>query len=301
MRPSSFMASLFSLFLVLCMLAFSLLNGFFHFGNTVLNTFFEEFIVFGIPTVLFFALTKSSPKDIFSVKPLSIKNAGIIFLLSIALQPALMAVSAVTSIFFKNPATDFLNDMASAPPLTAVLIVAVMPAFFEELFFRGLIFSNYRHVEIKKACLMTGLFFGLAHMDLQQFAYAFIMGIIFCYFVYRTGSIFSSMLSHFTINLSQALFSAYLLKAASRVSQSQASQAAADAGTFQVFLSFAVIVLLSLIVVYLLFRLFEKNNAPLYKNMSTENIIYCDNSFKSEKIIRWPLFVLLIVYILYTI
>ena len=52
---------------------------------------------------------------------------------------------------------------------------------------------------------MSGLYFGLMHLDGQQFLYAFAMGIVFCYMVYKTNSIFSSIISHFTINSSQTL------------------------------------------------------------------------------------------------
>jgi membrane protease YdiL (CAAX protease family) len=177
-------------------------------------------------------------------------------------------------------------------------MAALMPAFFEEMYFRGIIFSNYRHVEIKKACLMTGLFFGLAHMNPQQFLYAFIMGTIFCYFVYRTGSIFSSMLSHFTINGTQTILSAYMTR---NFSQGAVSQAAAESLHFSDFIPFFVLSIISLIPVILLFIAFERINKPKYSDIVSEKALdFNCTYYEHEKVLYWPLIVILIIYALYT-
>jgi hypothetical protein len=65
---------------------------------------------------------------------------------------------------------------------------------------RGVILGNYKHVSIKKAALMNGLMFGILHLNINQFVYAFVLGVVMAYIVYYTGSIFPSMLLHFCIN-----------------------------------------------------------------------------------------------------
>ncbi|MCI1930095.1 MAG: CPBP family intramembrane metalloprotease [Clostridia bacterium] len=297
MKLSAFTAAFFSLILILSMFVFSFLFGFFKIDNMLISIFSEEIFVFGIPTFLFFYITKANPKDVFSLHPIGAANIIIIFLISITMQPILMSVSAFSSIFFENDASEFLQSMASFPALPALLMAALMPAFFEEMYFRGIIFSNYRHVEIKKACLMTGLFFGLAHMNPQQFLYAFIMGTVFCYFVYRTGSIFSSMLSHFTINGTQTILSAYMTR---NFSQGAVSQAAAENSNFSDFIPFFVLSIISLIPVILLFIAFERINKPKYSDIVSEKALdFNCTYYEQEKVLYWPLIVILIIYALY--
>jgi len=52
---------------------------------------------------------------------------------------------------------------------------------------------------------MNGLFFGIIHLNPQQFSYAFVLGVIFAYMVYYTRSIWAGILPHFIFNASQGL------------------------------------------------------------------------------------------------
>lgn len=79
----------------------------------------------------------------------------------------------------------------------------------EELVFRGvMIYYGNKAVEAmdnkKKAFLIVNIiqafFFGFLHMNLVQGSYAFFMGLILGYLVYRFKSILPSILVHFTLN-----------------------------------------------------------------------------------------------------
>lgn len=76
---------------------------------------------------------------------------------------------------------------------------------------RGILLSGYDGVDIKKAMLLNGLFFGMLHLNLQQFLYAFALGALFAYMVRLTDSIIPSMVAHFTINGSQVLMQKLLM------------------------------------------------------------------------------------------
>ena len=47
---------------------------------------------------------------------------------------------------------------------------------------------------------MSGIFFGLMHMNFNQMAYAVVIGLIFGFVVEATGSIIPTMIMHFLIN-----------------------------------------------------------------------------------------------------
>ncbi len=78
--------------------------------------------------------------------------------------------------------------------------MAVVPAVVEELIFRGVLYHAYRENGVILGAVACGLAFGIMHLNLNQFCYAAVLGIIFCIFVEITGSIFSSITAHFVIN-----------------------------------------------------------------------------------------------------
>ena len=61
-----------------------------------------------------------------------------------------------------------------------------------------------------KGILLSALFFGIAHMNFQQFCYAFFLGIVFGFLIEASDSILSSMTAHMVFNGSSLLLT-YLL------------------------------------------------------------------------------------------
>jgi len=132
-------------------------------------------------------------------------NAVLIVALCLCLQPAMMLLSAVSALFFPNNVSDALQAMQGQTLLLPLAAVALTPAICEEAVFRGFILERHMPAGIKKAALVNGLFFGMIHLDLQQFAYAFFLGVVFAALVYHTRSIFAGVIAHFTINATQLL------------------------------------------------------------------------------------------------
>lgn len=85
--------------------------------------------------------------------------------------------------------------------LIITFLVAVTPGFVEEFFFRGMMLSAYREqMSPVKAMLLTGLFFGMFHFNLQNLMLPTFLGIIFAWLVYTTDSIIPSMVAHGLFN-----------------------------------------------------------------------------------------------------
>jgi len=136
-------------------------------------------------------------------KPLGVVNILLVIALSLLLQPFMMLFSALASLILPNPITGLISELALLPIPMALIIVALTPAVCEELVFRGYIQSKYENQPIAVAAVVNGLFFGMIHMNLHQFAYAFAMGIVFAYMVYYTRSVYSAILAHFVVNATQ--------------------------------------------------------------------------------------------------
>lgn len=120
---------------------------------------------------------------------------GIIISLSPAAQETMVELESV----LKIPDNILLN----------LLLVAVVPAICEEFLFRGFIFSSLRgkndkdrnnSKRVRNAIIISGLMFGIMHMDFTKIITTGILGIGIAYVVYKTGSIFTGVLIHFVNN-----------------------------------------------------------------------------------------------------
>lgn len=72
---------------------------------------------------------------------------------------------------------------------------------------------EYARANPIKGILLSALFFGIAHMNFQQFCYAFFLGIVFGFLIEATDSIVSSMTAHMVFNASSLLLTYLLSKA----------------------------------------------------------------------------------------
>ena len=171
---------------------------------------------------------------------------------------------------------DTLSDeMQSFPVAAALFAAAFLPAVLEETAFRGIVLSELNGLGIKKAALISGFFFAVMHMDLQQFLYAFLVGFLFAYMVRYTRSVLAVVISHFTVNAS-AVFIGY-------------AAPAAGGGA-----SFPLIPALLVSVPALIFaaRYFLTHN----KNRFTEEIPLEEND-KKKRILTWEFWAVCVAYL----
>ena len=81
-----------------------------------------------------------------------------------------------------------------------VVAITVVPAFIEEIIFRGIIMQSLRRFGDIFALVASSLIFGIFHLNLIQMPYAFILGLCIGYFVMRTGSLWVGVIIHFVNN-----------------------------------------------------------------------------------------------------
>jgi hypothetical protein len=81
-----------------------------------------------------------------------------------------------------------------------VFIVAVTPAICEEVFFRGYVQRTMERNMGAKSFVITGIIFGLFHMQPLSLISLSILGVLFSFFFYRSKSILPSGAAHFTNN-----------------------------------------------------------------------------------------------------
>lgn len=257
----------------------------------------QDLIILLIPILFYCLISRTRLSAIIPHERLSLKNIVYIILLTILVSPLIIVVSSVTAIFcptdVNNEILYFIDEL---PMSLCVLALAIMPAVFEELAFRGVILSNYKSVSLFKAAIVSGLFFGLFHMDFYQMGYAILAGVFFSAIVRYTNSIYSSMLSHFLINGVQVVFSKLLLMTKNYYSISEneleelMTQTSSTADIYSSIISgifFTVISTALLVFTFKKFMEYNKNNKLDYElsisyNNSDEFEIDIDNLNNSK-------------------
>lgn len=165
----------------------------------------QPFYCFVLPIAVYLLFTKQRLTDLIPFKRISAANVLLIVGMSFMVQPAMMLVTSIVNLFFDNEVSEVLSSFTSIPVYLMLIVMAVEPALIEEITFRGVILAGYKKMGVFKAALITGLFFGIMHLNPHQFFYGAMLGMVFTYFVFYTGSILSSMLAHFVINASQLI------------------------------------------------------------------------------------------------
>ena len=98
-----------------------------------------------------------------------------------------------------NATNGIFNYAFDENPLKIVVMVILAPLLEEFLFRKQLIDRTARYGE-KTAILFSALAFGLFHMNLYQFFYAFGLGLLFGYVYLRTRRLRYSVIMHMVIN-----------------------------------------------------------------------------------------------------
>lgn len=162
--------------------------------------FLNHVILFLIPAVIYVGVTRVNVRKTFRLNKIHLKDLLLIILISFVCYPLMGCISAISQMFFPNNVGVFMANIADTPYLAMLLLMAVTPAITEEITLRGIVLSGYDKQSPFKAALITGILFGIFHLDFQQFLYAAVLGFIFAYIVRITNSIFASVIMHFIIN-----------------------------------------------------------------------------------------------------
>ncbi len=162
----------------------------------------SQLFIVGLPSLVYFLSQKDTK---IPLGKLSFLEVILIILLTFAISPTLSLINVLSQFFVQNKVVGLMSDMFAKPLWFVLILTALTPAILEELLTRAIIINNYMKQTVLATILISGLFFGFIHMNINQFVYAFFMGILLCYIVLITESIYASMLMHFVVNASGTL------------------------------------------------------------------------------------------------
>lgn len=158
-----------------------------------------------LPVIILTGIFKKSYKDVFLLnKP---ENSRYIFI-GIGLWFLAMIINLLYAFYimkFLPPEQELIETFEYLYNNTVLwqqlLMMALMPAITEELLFRGFVFSSLLNkISPTKAIIISSAMFAILHFSLMKFFTTFLLGIVFGYTVYKTKSVYSSMILHFLNN-----------------------------------------------------------------------------------------------------
>lgn len=257
-------------------------------------------IFFIVPAIIYIIVTKSNYKKVFSFKKPKGKDVFFSILIAALALPIMIFLSYTSSLFYTNDVALVLDQMRAYPLWLMILVVGVTPAITEEITIRGIALSGFEFKSKNVAAIMTGIMFGILHLNAHQFLYATAMGIILAYVVRATGSIFLSMLIHFLINswnliqqriVSQGITTEDLVHSMDSIKNISMEL---KIGVFFYYLIFAIVA--AFLISYLI-RKMEKRNFDITLD---ELDVATRVSYKEERVINVPFIISVIVFIVYT-
>lgn len=187
--------------------------------------------------------------------------------------PLIGAISAITSNISGNTASNAISKVMDNTLWLNLLLLAVLPALVEEYVFRGLIFLGYKKRNPLKAVLLSAALFGFMHLNINQFSYAFVLGIVLALLVYATGSIIPGILVHFTINGYSVVVSYILANKVSDSTDAVNEAATGQITVFTILFLIAVLIMLTSFAVRLFLNICKHNRGiNSVKNIFTKDM-----------------------------
>ena len=157
-------------------------------------------IVYLIPVLLCLLIGRDSIGKLIPHRAPRISTLLMTILFVLLLEPLMTCLNVITMLFSTNYVLEIRSDLSIISVPLQLICIAVVPAVLEEFMFRGVFAGYYREKGILTAALLSGLVFGLFHLNFNQFGYAFALGVAFALLLEGTGSIFYGMFAHFLIN-----------------------------------------------------------------------------------------------------
>ena len=124
--------------------------------------------------------------------------AGIMACFGISLNN-LISMTKLTAISmgYQQANTDFYGSTIGME----ILCLAVFTPILEELVFRGILFGRLKDMLSKPFAVgISALIFAAVHVNIVQFIYALILGVVLALLMDRAGNVYASMIGHMTSN-----------------------------------------------------------------------------------------------------
>lgn len=185
------------------------------FSNLVVSNLVCEAILVA-PGLVFTVFSGEKMTEFLRLKKMKPGTALMIIPFTVFSMPVITLINLITQFFVENTSAAMMESyqVAEMPFLQVLFSVGIFAPFCEEVICRGIFYRGYRRSgSAFNAMLLSALLFALMHMNINQAAYAFVMGVLAVLLVEASGSLWASILYHALINGSQIILMYGMLRA----------------------------------------------------------------------------------------
>ncbi|MCR4923117.1 MAG: CPBP family intramembrane metalloprotease [Lachnospiraceae bacterium] len=201
-----------TILLYLLIVLFAALMSVVGLGMGNLGALFLGEVVILLPALIFILANRWDVREMIPFRKIKASSFWFTVLLAICIMLPAQWINIVSQLFTDSPASAAVLEIVGEIPFgTAFFAVAIFGPLCEEVVFRGVIFQGLRKSSrIVLSAVISALFFGLMHMNLNQFLYTFFLGFVLAMLTEATGSIVTPFIVHFIVN-GYNIIAAYVL------------------------------------------------------------------------------------------
>ncbi|MGH4137327.1 CPBP family intramembrane glutamic endopeptidase [Clostridium sp.] len=160
-------------------------------------------IVLGGIALLYCRITKRRFAKVMVIKKISVKQVMLIMMLAIGTYIFAIGINSLSMKLFPVAIKDSMaisSLLNNSSTVLGLFVVIFVPAFFEEVFFRGIFLDAYEGINKKIKYFIIIVIFATFHGNIMQIMYVLFLGLILLKVREYTGSLLGSMTLHATNN-----------------------------------------------------------------------------------------------------
>ena len=166
-----------------------------------------------IPSLIYILIKRLSFRDDLGFRRIRTGTVFMCVFLSALVTPIAWFANIVSQLFVSNTMVEMSDSLLQASDAALMILGALYGPFCEELLFRSILCNRYeKYTGPMRAGLISALLFGLAHMNINQAVYVFVLGFIFAVINKAAGSVYPSIIVHACINGSNILLMIIMAK-----------------------------------------------------------------------------------------
>jgi membrane protease YdiL (CAAX protease family) len=252
-------------------------------------------IVVLLPTIIYLKSKGENIPEKLGFHKIKISTVLLTILLTLAVTPIATFANALSQLFVKNIVVQSSGEMIEGSVAMTLIVVSVLAPICEEIAFRGFLFNGIKGISsVIKAVFISSLLFGLLHLNLNQFCYAVVLGVIFALVNQASGSTWTSVIMHFVYNMINivVLIIATLSMREQNIDYAQAQEAARQAGALRTIMVYGALSVVCVFLVWLLLKAIAKNQGNLesFKNiLARKNIQDAESDVRVHSFLNAPM------------
>ena len=184
-----------------------------------------------IPGVIYMIINKLKFRNDLGFNRIKPGTIFMSLLFGFTVIPVVSFFNVLSQFFVPNTMVQATDSLASGSSALTIFIGGILGPLCEEFIFRGIFANEYsKYSTSVKAMIMSGLLFGLMHLNFNQLCYAFVLGLLFFIVNKASGSTYTSFIAHAAVNIPNLagilLMNLYMKNSGAEVNLAEAAEVA---------------------------------------------------------------------------